>query len=587
MMKSIPMSNPLSKGIHFLLIMLITSECLGTQGDFVIDNVFETALEIPRILYLMKRDPNGPALELVNGSNSDLDGLDGWEDLFDDLFGGGWDNWFDWGDLLDIDGLTQDQYEINWGYLDTGASGLLLSKETASYFGVAIDPGAQYVDVGVGGMEYFDISEPLYLGTLDYHDPYPEDQTRYRVDGPWRFQVKKELNTEVLTEPFDLIGTPAMMGATVVMYSRGPSNLAGFTGDIDNWTGDIRYFEARITDSNDPTIPVSDMVIPLRFEKFIMPHDPLQVPPLPTLAYNPVIDNITAEYQGKTSTGTWLFDTGAQLSVISYDQAKTLGLVDANGTYLTEPGFYAALGGVGEEGIVELPGFQIDRLIVPTLNGYNLVWKNAQLVVHDIGIIDEDTGEFILLDGVYGSNFLCATLEMATLDIIDTPFDYIIVDTRKGLLGLDVNDLLPLPRCGDADHPLVPGDITGDCHVDGSDLAMLCSEWLSEGCDSQNDSCGGTDLDGNGQTAFGDLAQLGADWGYNAFASSCGDIRHPWPPGDLNRDCHVDLQDLDILIDEWLNTCTWLNWQCRGADLTGDGMVDFLDYTDLCLRLEP
>ena len=34
---------------------------------------------------------------------------------------------------------------------------------------------------------------------------------------------------------------------------------------------------------------------------------------------------------------------------------------------------------------------------------------------------------------------------------------------------------------------------------------------------------------------------------------TCGDILHPYPEGDLNKDCHVDEADLQILGENWLN----------------------------------
>jgi hypothetical protein len=38
--------------------------------------------------------------------------------------------------------------------------------------------------------------------------------------------------------------------------------------------------------------------------------------------------------------------------------------------------------------------------------------------------------------------------------------------------------------------------------------------------------------------------------------AACGDYQHPFPPGDVNRDCRVDLQDFSILAENWL-VCTW------------------------------
>lgn len=436
-----------------LSLFIIANPILADTGDFNIDGIYEAALDLPRILFLLKSDPNGPALEYM------------------------------------------DNFEINWAFLDTGASGILLSRETCDYLQVSIDPVAKYVDVGVGGNEFFDVSEPLYIGTIAYDDPNPYEQNNYLLLRAWRFQVNQNYAGDWPNEPIDLLGMPVMFGKTVILNSRGPSNL--------------EYFSADIKEPNDPTIPDTDFTIPLRFEKYIAPKDPNNIPPLPVLGYNPVIDNITSEYQGSSFTGTWLLDTGATISLMSIKQAAELGLTDAEGNPLIPTDFLVPIGGIG--GQVMVPGFKIDELIIPTLNGYKLVFNNARVGVHNIGTVDEITGKRIILDGVFGSNFLCATMSMSTWDLADTPFDTIVIDMQNGLLGFDVSELYPLPHS----------------------------------------------------------------------SPTCGDEDHPWPEGDLDRDCDVDMQDIRILAKEWLNDCNWLNWNCRGADLYSDNIVNFSDYAKL------
>lgn len=49
------------------------------------------------------------------------------------------------------------------------------------------------------------------------------------------------------------------------------------------------------------------------------------------------------------------------------------------------------------------------------------------------------------------------------------------------------------------------------------------------------------------------------EWGeVDAIAdvAACGDYKHPFPPGDIDRDCRVDLADIAILAENWM-TCTW------------------------------
>jgi hypothetical protein len=95
-----------------------------------------------------------------------------------------------------------------------------------------------------------------------------------------------------------------------------------------------------------------------------------------------------------------------------------------------------------------------------------------------------------------------------------------------------------------------------------------------------------TELDGNtvaeviemyngsaGGTGF-DIAKLGLDWiryvrieddpcstattEIDAIAdvSCCGDYKHPYPVGDLNKDCRVDMADFTEMCLHWLE-CTW------------------------------
>jgi hypothetical protein len=414
--------------------------------DFLIDGTYEAALDLPRILFLLKRDANGPPLEY------------------------------------------EGNFELNWAFLDTGASGLLLSPETADALGITKEPGALYVDVGVGGYEFFDVTEPLYLGTLAYDDPNPENPARYLLNPQWRFQLGQTYS-EWLNEPLDLIGMPAMAGKVVVLD---PSRVAM-----------LEYFIADIKSPGDSTIPVADINVALRFEKYVTPDDPLNTPPLPVLAYNPLIVGITIEYNADSSTGDWLLDTGGTVSLFSYAQAEALGLMDANHNPLVPVDFNVPIGGIG--GQAELPGFQIDSLSVPTLNGYNIVFQNARICVHDIGIIDE-YGNEIILDGVFGSNFLCPTMNISTWELADTAFDRIIINMDTGILGFAVKSEYPLPP----DNPLPPfaaGDINRDFSVDFYDLELFADEWLND-CDVLTFGCRDADINSDSTVNFEDFAKF-------------------------------------------------------------------------------
>lgn len=494
---------------------------LAACEDFEIDGTYEASLDLPRILFLLKHSPNEPPIP--------------------------------------VEGV----FELNYAFLDTGASGILLSRETAEIMQIAIDGNAQFVDTGIGGDEYFDVSEPLYIGTADYNAVDPYDPNIYYLYGPWHFQVSRNY-VEFPEEPLDVLGIPVMAGRTVVLR---PIRDFDIFGD-DEWEWPV--FTADIKDPNDPNIPQTDFQVALRFEKYISPSNPLNIPPLPVLAYNPVIDNITVERDGISSTGNWLFDTGAMVSLISVAQAIALGLVDENGEPIVSVDFWIPIGGIG--GMVELPGFTLDKLSVPTLSGFNLVFINPRVCVHDIGVLDEDTGDFVILDGVFGDNFICASVDVTTIDISSTPFDNIVIDTQNALLGFDVAPEYPLPACQFT-------DLDGRCGVDTGDLSVFTLNWLRTDCNSGNGFCDGADIDKNGRVDFSDFVYLANDWLKQDCQYPCGSQKRPYPVADLTHDCFVDVYDLAVFAEEWLNFCDWLNFNCRDADLAHDGTVNFKDFT--------
>lgn len=61
----------------------------------------------------------------------------------------------------------------------------------------------------------------------------------------------------------------------------------------------------------------------------------------------------------------------------------------------------------------------------------------------------------------------------------------------------------------------------------------------------------------------------------------CGDAEHPYLLGDINEDCYVNFEDLEIFIGQWLvSGCSAPDW-CEGADLVGDTSVNFEDFASL------
>jgi hypothetical protein len=96
--------------------------------------------------------------------------------------------------------------------------------------------------------------------------------------------------------------------------------------------------------------------------------------------------------------------------------------------------------------------------------------------------------------------------------------------------------------------------------------AMVAGKTLAQMIDMYNGSAGGVGFD---------ISKVGLDWiqyvkierlsssasNYTvidavADVSSCGDYKHPYPVGDINQDCRVNLADFALMCRHWLE-CSW------------------------------
>jgi hypothetical protein len=348
-------------------------------------------------------------------------------------------------------------------FLDTGASGIVLSAHSADSLGVLREHitgrvgDVLFDDVGVGGSSKFAISEPLFLSiAASVGNNY--DQTC----GPMRTQIgpldaQGGLLEALLLGHLDIVGTPAMVGKVVVMDTK----------DVNTFTDKIRtyVYDPKSKVFSGPGIPKTRRHIQLSFASF-KPFTQLtpasaQGPAMfanPFIGPNPLAPAgdqtppIIVAHKGKSSAGSWLLDTGAAASMISRKQAAALGITYAVGTFGTDhpkldgvaadQQFTLTVGGIG--GAKRAAGVYLDKLALRTREGQPLVYIHAPVLVADITVKDPVTGREMTLDGVFGMNFLVASAkldEAALLPDIDklTPgaFRWIVYDQSAGLLGLE------------------------------------------------------------------------------------------------------------------------------------------------------
>jgi hypothetical protein len=397
------------------------------------------------------------------------------------------------GNPLSGDFLGETIFNIE-AFYDTGASGLILSDQTADFLGVQRSQFNSslvvFEDVGVAGSDTFNVSEPLYMAiapytpSVDINNPATASVVYDQDFGPVRMQIGGSTNP--LLAGLDILGVPAMQGKVVVMD---PKPLDGILLGILDLMRTYVYDPGTPFDPGqvdvDPGIPATNRHVQLRyasFERFT------QTTPVgaegPTLHENPFIGpdpvasldpsapldstpGVTIALGATQATGSFLFDTGSAASFISTDLAAMLNVRYRPGTRGTanpqlevfDPGnpgapgallpnqFQFTISGIG--GDQRAAGFFLDSLRVPTIEGDPLNFSGAPVLVVDISVQDPVTLETLTLDGVFGMNFLVASAFVIeeTLEILafnPGPFEWVVFDEPNGVLALQLAGAPPV-----------------------------------------------------------------------------------------------------------------------------------------------
>jgi hypothetical protein len=389
------------------------------------------------------------------------------------------------GNPYDYENFFGDKSINIFGYLDTGASGVVISDASANELDLPRSPGVEFFDVGVGGFTLFDVSQSVRIraaaSNSDQIDNLGNYQSVYNQSfGPMRIQVGPTNTTpDPFADPLDVFGMPVMMNKTVVMDPKPVNDLSDLmhTFIYDQGTP----FNPAAVDTN-PGIPTTSHHVKLSYGDFgrftettplgaegpAVNHNPFIGPnPLLVLEANPPVDNtppVSITFGGLETSGSFLLDTGAAVSFISshlarslhvrYSDAALLEVFDPNdpdapGTPIANQ-FQVPIQGIG--GDVTLSGFFLDSLLLHTMEGSpdpndpnNIRYLGAPVLVHDITVLDPLTDESLTLDGIFGTNFLIASIALDLGDARESPFQWITFDEPNGVLGLDLGITVPEP----------------------------------------------------------------------------------------------------------------------------------------------
>jgi len=273
---------------------------------------------------------------------------------------------------------------------DTGASGMILGNAHATELGIP-QTGETYSDEGIGGTETFDVSVPTTLRIAptslvnETDNSWMSDPSYYNNYGSYKFQISRRLD-------IDVMGTPLL--AHHIMRVN-----------LDDWR-DMSLVSGVVVAKTDliDTMPTSFGAGKTALPVQINMHDFVQDDTVP-ISYdlNPLIPNVRIIDDRKapdnqSASREWLFDTGAQLTIIGRDYATDIGIDLDNETPIDS----TEIGGVG--GNITIYGYQVDELVLPVIGGDELVFHDPIVFVPEEGALPAD------LPAIFGMNLLSGNI---------------------------------------------------------------------------------------------------------------------------------------------------------------------------------
>ncbi|KAA1262049.1 hypothetical protein LF1_46100 [Rubripirellula obstinata] len=284
---------------------------------------------------------------------------------------------------------------VNLWLLDTGANTTLAFQTAVEDMENAepvYETDGKFFEIGVGGFQEFDISESY---TFDFAGTKTNERLRL-TDARIISDPTRDVS---IAGPYGIAGMPLMTERVTTL---------DFTPWLD--LSDFNFLmETDFTDTlPDPWQPANDPTGENAAVRYTVSVDNrISFDPQDGLdrAGNPELDApmwadvpfLTGELKNNdlVTSGNLLFDTGAQVSILSSRMAFDLGLDSNQDGELNELDAAFArneqVTGVG--GLTNTPVFLIDEVHIPTDQGPDLVWTDLQWLILDI---------YEGIDGVFG-----------------------------------------------------------------------------------------------------------------------------------------------------------------------------------------
>lgn len=291
---------------------------------------------------------------------------------------------------------------ITFATLDSGAQSHVLSGDlfTNDVLFAANREGAYTAQIaGAGGAAVdADISDPLGV----YVAPLSQFNGGVVNSSSWRGHY----NAAVLTTPPNLglpniVGNPMFAQHQIEILNSQTSRRTLGSETFRAPTINLRPINTPINTTQYPTRSVLDLLDPVNsatsapaFFPDFGTLDFLDNPTTPTFWTFPFVTTTVTDSLGTINNQQFLFDTGAQVSLLSTQLAADIGFDSKTQT----PDFEIQVSGIG--GIVTVPGFILDQLRVSSTGG-TLTFNNVPVVVLDITDPRDGIG---FVPGILGMN---------------------------------------------------------------------------------------------------------------------------------------------------------------------------------------
>jgi autotransporter-associated beta strand protein len=293
--------------------------------------------------------------------------------------------------------------------IDTGASGSVISAYEAQARALPTT-GETYSDVGIGGTEWFNVSQLTQLKMASVTVGYDgsENLANFSSYGNYKFQIRQQdpsIDTFLGPDPIyvNAVGTPVLNQNVMHVMPNAPS----FSYSFDAFgAAPVEYVPTELLPSAPSSLNAASsqlvlvpttggaLHVPLSYQNFVTGSAPPSTSTNPTIAGVRVIDSRKPTSQ-QSAPSNWLFDSGAAVTMVGRDLATAIGINLNTET----PVATTTIMGIGGD-IRTINGYQVQQLILPLTGGDQLVFNNIVVFVPGTGDLPAD------LPGIFGMNLI-------------------------------------------------------------------------------------------------------------------------------------------------------------------------------------